>query len=552
VTVIREFFALLGLETEDSDFKEAENALDNIVKGAAFAVAAVSAIGAAFGVASRDVIEQARELDKWNRVTDESIERLDALGIASRSLGVDAIKTFEGMTELADRASDVVLNIKELTGDAGESFKSLGFRSVRELRKTNGELRDIPELFDDVLTRLSNVENVGERTGIAMRLFGDDTGLAIAGIDIDKLRELRDEALELGLVMSRDDVQAAQALERATGRLFARLRALRNQIVIPLLPALTKYADELGTMVSANADFIETSIAPILEFVADAIVTSIRVFRDYAKFVGRVVELLGGLAFVSEQVAGIISVLLIRQIGRLVIALNAGLVRALARVNKAMFLANLQALLAGAAFLLLLIAIDEIVTTLEGGDSLAIRFLNRFNPRDASPEDNILVKTLRLIVELLEEAGRLASDLVNLFTEDGPIQDAAIRGISENRLTRGAQRIGAGGTPLGAVQEALQNAFFENVLGETPQQAGERVGAGLLTDALRLAPSIPIGPGQRLGGPSSTVTIESGDIVVQTQPGAEPLSIGNAVQRGVERGFDNLLRRAKRTLEGGD
>ena len=558
MTVIREFFALLGLNTDAKDFKKAEEALGNIAKGAAIAVAAVAAVGAAFALGTRDVVNQARELDKWNRVTGESIENLDALRIASESLGVDAEKTFEGMTELADRASDVILNIKELTGDAGESFKSLGFKSVAGLKKADGSLRDLPELFDDVLNRLEAVENVGERTGIAMRLFGDDTGLAIAGIPLDRLRELRQEALELGLVMSRENVEAAREFEQSTGTLFAQLGALRNQVIVPLLPLLNQYAKQLTSAVQANGEFIKRNLTPIFRAIARGTIFLIAKLRDYARFLERVVNLMGGARKVGAALGLVLGVLLAKQVGNLVLALRFSLVKAITSVSKAMLIAQLQTIAWGAGFILFALIVDEVITTLQGGESLINDFVKAFDPDDLSAEDNVFTRMLRLVLKLIDRVARAASDLVTIFTEEGPIQEAAIarlRKLPGEILSAPGEfavqlATGESGEALVArVNDAL--ADFVIQAGSTQPAAP---GGGFV------GPPSPSAPGGSFAGPPSTpqargggglsLVIQQGDIIVPTTTG-ETSAIVSEFRNVVRQENDVAMRTAARELKGG-
>lgn len=544
--VIREFFALLGLKTDEKDFDKAEQALGNIKSLLQSVLYVSGAVSGAVGFLTHRYVQQANELERWKRLTGDSVQNLDAYRIATEQLGADGEKTWEAMTEVADRASDVVQNIGKLTGDAGESFKALGFTSVKELRKADGSLRDIPELFDDILGRLAEVENQGERTGIAMRLFGDDTGLAIAGLPIDRLRELKQEALELGLVMSAEDVAAAKRFSGALNGLLATFNALVRSGIGKLIPKLTELTKRTQAWLLVHRELIKEKLEAVFEELAEALDFLYDKTKAYLEIFADMVEALGGARNVIRALAFALGVYLTTQVGQFLQA-GLGLLNFFKGFNKATLIANLQMLALGAAFVVAFLAWDEFITRLNGGDTVIGDLLEKFDPKNAKPDDTFLVKTLLLIVRLINDATRQAAKLHTALTE----------GPSEIGTKAAADYLDFGFFgPLGTSTEEVAN-FLQRAKSRTSgvDFSAEGLGQVALTQGLGLRPpgetSLPpsVSPAVRVqGGPVSTST---GPITVHVDGGGDAYSIAEAVGVEVRREMEAAATVTARKLQGG-
>jgi hypothetical protein len=537
--VVREFFALLGLDVDKKDFEQGEQALQNIGNLLKLLVAGAGVAAGAIGLLTRQFVRQALDLDQWNKRTGESVERLHALQIASEQLGVDPRKTFEGFSELADKVSDVVKNIKKLEGsDAAEALRNLGFKSISELKGVDGAVRPIPELFDEVLTRLAGIENQGLRTGLAMQLFGDDTGLALAALDIEQLRAFRDEALALELVMGKEDVEAAKRFQGAFRGAVATIQAMLGSGIAPLLGHLTRVARLTQQWVVANREIIRQRLDRVGRAIGEAFRFLALKFRDYLGVAGDVIDSLSGIERLLKLVGTAVALYLTLQVGTVLVNAFNSAVKAIQAFNfwltvmKSVMYAEaiIVGILAGVIFLF----VDELITRLKGGETVIDDFLNS---KKISPDDNVFIKAIRAIILSVGLAVKAISDLWTLIRE-GPtseIGQKALKDIQDNiRIALSLDRF---------TDQKKVARFLEGLPFEQPDKVEPLL--PLIDVPSSTAPSV-----SPRGGNTTSISIVGGPVNVQVGSG-DPNEIAGAVGREVDARNKRAIEEARRKLAGG-
>lgn len=433
MTVLRELFVLLGLETNNADFKRAEDALGSLKSAATAVVAAVGAIGGALVVAGRQSLNAADDLGRWQRRIGGTIEELSALKFAAEASGITGEQAFEAIVEIGERASDVVRNVKKLTGDAGESFKALGFKSVRDLQKPNGELREGIDLFDDVIGRLSKVKVATDRTGIAMRLFGDDVGQAFTAADIETLGRLRSSAKALGVTMSQENIQSARLFNQEISVLMAMLGALRDQTTFALLPTVSKITRQILEWVTANRKLIGSKIDKFTSTLTKVFKQGSANLKAYTGFIQRAWKAIGLFRY---AILALGAAFVLAKIGAAVHAITTALVRlvtGLVASGAAGLAASLKMALLGAAFLAFGLIMEDVVIHLQGGQS-AIGELLKIIRTPINENDFALLKLAKIAVRVFDGLVRSAADVVNLL-EGGPIADNAVKQLRDRFAT---------------------------------------------------------------------------------------------------------------------
>ena len=169
--------------------------------------------------------------------TGLTTERLQELQYASELIDVS-------VDQIADAIKDMINTMRDAakgTGDAAEAYKKLGVR----VTKANGQLRDSNDVFVEVIDRLSHIKNPTERAALAMQIFGDNA-IRLNPIIEDggkKLKQLSQEAHNVGYVMSDETVQSLGALDDAMQRFDKTSEAVKNQMALALLPVLTGVLD---------------------------------------------------------------------------------------------------------------------------------------------------------------------------------------------------------------------------------------------------------------------------------------------------------------------
>lgn len=450
MVTLRELSIFIGLDFNKRDFKGAEERFEELKKAAEsftrvvnqaqkafkFLGAAVGATGLAMTVMGRQSVELAKEIEQWRLRVGGTAEELSALKFAAEASGITGKKAFEAIVEAGERASDVIRNTKSFVSEAGESFKALGFKSLQELKKPNGELRDGLDLFDDLIERLAKVKVDVDRTGIAMRLFGDDVGLAFTGVNLKTLARLRKEAKALGGTISQDNIRTLRAFTIQTSILTAQLKNLRNQITFGTLPALTALARRMGKWISLNRKVIGSKIDLFTKKFSRIIRRAGANIEGYVRAFKRLSDATGFLNVAIKALTISFTLFTFRAIGAGFIT---GLTKAIA-LMKSMSIASAimsaKLILVGIGVATLALFFEDLITHIGGGRSVFGEFLD-FLRKPISASHFSIIAPLKVLLRLIEDTIETFADLVNIVTGDKLEAKIAKRAIRDRIIRRG-------------------------------------------------------------------------------------------------------------------
>lgn len=197
----------------------------------------------------------------WIRQQARAIDEVDKL---STRLGTST----EALSEyrlVADRAgiafNTLTIGQQRLQRRVAEAAKGTGEArgALRELQIDAEKLSKLPldQQFEVVADQLSKVETNADRTRLAFKLF-DSEGVALlqtmengaAGI-----REVREEARELGLSLDRDAVDKVVEANDAMTNFKSALDGLATVVTISIVPALQAGAEALTGFITKVDDF---------------------------------------------------------------------------------------------------------------------------------------------------------------------------------------------------------------------------------------------------------------------------------------------------------
>ena len=166
---------------------------------------------------------------------------------AVTGLSTEALQEYQYAAELVDVSLDTLTSsqtkmIRSMDAarrgskEQAEAFDKLGIG----VQNADGSLRDAQEVFGDVIDALGAISNETERDAIAMTIFGrsarDLNPLIKAGSD--GLRELTQEAHNVGYVMGDEALDALGAVDDQLQRMNRSGEALKNQIAVGMAPAV--------------------------------------------------------------------------------------------------------------------------------------------------------------------------------------------------------------------------------------------------------------------------------------------------------------------------
>ena len=162
-------------------------------------------------------------------------------------LSTEALQEYQYAAELVDVSLDTLTSsqskmIRSMDAarrgskEQAEAFDKLGI----SVQNADGTLRDAQDVFGNAIDALGAISNETERDAIAMTIFGrsarDLNPLIKAGSD--GLRELTQEAHNVGYVMGEEALDALGAVDDQLQRMNRSGEALKNQIAVGMAPAV--------------------------------------------------------------------------------------------------------------------------------------------------------------------------------------------------------------------------------------------------------------------------------------------------------------------------
>ena len=204
------------------------------------------ALALSFAAVTAAVVEVEKALIS---MTKESAAYADEILTQSAVTGLstEALQEYQYAAELVDVSLDTLTSsqtkmIRSMDAarrgskEQAEAFDKLGI----SVQNADGTLRDAQDVFGDAIDALGAISNETERDAIAMTIFGrsarDLNPLIKAGSD--GLRELAQEAHDVGYVMGEEALDALGAVDDQLQRMNRSGEALKNQIAVGMAPAV--------------------------------------------------------------------------------------------------------------------------------------------------------------------------------------------------------------------------------------------------------------------------------------------------------------------------
>ena len=162
-------------------------------------------------------------------------------GLANMRLAMEAAAIDVGFAKAEDQVDGFADKLVGLSQDAYDAFRDLGLLDRLVANKTSDEFKNSEDLMTATLMELSKISDTDQRGILVRKLFGPGGDALNAMLDegYDGIKELLDEANNLGLVMSDEEIDNAVAYGDAVANLQAELDAIRQAFVADIIPVLT-------------------------------------------------------------------------------------------------------------------------------------------------------------------------------------------------------------------------------------------------------------------------------------------------------------------------
>ena len=297
----------VNLRAMSEQFKQMGTSLESAgqaMRGISTAAAALAASIGALTVKSGQWADDMNTMSKRYRIGTKDLQMYSA---AAELVDVDVETIASSHRKLTKSMSSA----QKGTSSQAEAFESLGVA----ITDSNGQLRDTDDVWNDVIQKLSLVENETERETLAMTLLGKSAG------DLNPLLEDGGEAYQnLAETMEKyglefiDEETLAQANEfndaldtiKAVG--LVAFQQLGTQLAAYLAPAMEKVVDLVGRLanwfsnLSPRTQAIIAAIAGVVAVVAPLLI-------GLGKVSFAISSIISLIATVGPAIAGIVAAL---------------------------------------------------------------------------------------------------------------------------------------------------------------------------------------------------------------------------------------------------
>lgn len=257
--------------------------LQNVQLARAF-VQGVTAAATALQTAARSAVElfntSRASLDAVGKLATQtgiSAENIQSFQLAASEAGVSNEQFARSLQRLSRSLGEVDLEAEE------NAFSKIGLDAERLIGL------DPAQAFIEVAEALSK-RNEAERNVRANEIFGRN-GVLLAPLftqGADGLRALREEAGQLGLIVSEEGIRAVELMNDRFGRVGAAIQGIINQITTQLAPGLTKAAEKFLELIKqTDLQSLSSNIADTILSFADTFLQGLQFF---VKALGRIID----------------------------------------------------------------------------------------------------------------------------------------------------------------------------------------------------------------------------------------------------------------------
>jgi hypothetical protein len=228
--ILKELLIKLGLDVDEAKFAKgqiAASVLEGVFKKV---VSTVSDLGHAFVENLHSTIQYGDRIHKLSQQVGVGEETLQGLVYAGELADVE----MDSMAQSAGFLAKNMMHAKKGSQEAATALKGIPFKDAE------GNLLGVDEVMISVADRFKDMPDGAEKTALAMQLFGRAGKQMIPMLNegSEKLREMQEEAKEMGLVMDSKATKASEEIEDNLKRLSSTTKGLWRSAIAPLLESI--------------------------------------------------------------------------------------------------------------------------------------------------------------------------------------------------------------------------------------------------------------------------------------------------------------------------
>lgn len=238
-------------------FKKRVMAAGQAVRQVGLGMVALGSVGVAkLGIAATTFAKMGGDMLELSQRTGISVQALTELdyALSQSNSDIGALETgIKGMQKALEGVNEDGEETKDI-------FSQLAL-SVSELKSMSPDMQ-----FEKIADAISQLPSASERTAAALKVFGKaGTGLLPAMLDGAKgIKELRDQAIAMGVTFDDDAARSADALGDSVETLWRQVKALVFEVGSALAPALTAAAVALSSALAGVIEFVKNNKSLVL------------------------------------------------------------------------------------------------------------------------------------------------------------------------------------------------------------------------------------------------------------------------------------------------
>lgn len=250
--ILRELFARLGLKVDEASFAKGQLAADTVKYSLLAVVKVAEEVAHTFYDGIKDTIEYGDHLDEMSQSVGIATDALQELQYVASFSSISA----DSMAMSVGHLSRNMQAAAKGSAEASEAFKGI------RLKDANGNLRAADDVLGDLADKFQAMPDGAQKTALSMQVFGRAGKEMIPFLNAgrDGLEKMRQEARDLGLVMSAETIKASAELADDLDRLKATTRGLWVGAIGPLIPSIGQLVKRFLAWRQANAAIIREQI----------------------------------------------------------------------------------------------------------------------------------------------------------------------------------------------------------------------------------------------------------------------------------------------------
>jgi hypothetical protein len=241
--------------------KKAATSLGSLAAPAGVAIAAITGVGGALFGLSKQAAEYGSIIHDAADQTGLQTETLTAMDLAAKQSNT----TFEQVTKAVSKFT--------ITVDAATQGNKEAIKTLERLGVTPTEAaKSLDDALGKVFQKIVNAKNPIEQAGLAAAAFGKKMGAQLLPFIQQfngNLPGLIAKAKELGLTLSREDVNAADAFGDEMDQLQMQIGAAGRAIGKEFMPAFTKMAEDVSSWLAENKGETKTWADSFADYLTD-------------------------------------------------------------------------------------------------------------------------------------------------------------------------------------------------------------------------------------------------------------------------------------------